>query len=79
MTNVIIGGESCLRIADRVSAIYKHIKDSLAKNKLIINESKTTAVLFSTDRDRKEKINQLDIENKSNCSRSVYKIPRCLY
>lgn len=64
-TNVIIGGKTSQDITSNASLIYTIIKHWISMNKLIINNKKTTGILFTTERSRKERIEELNIGNEN--------------
>lgn len=61
-TNLMIGGNDFDDIKAKTLSIYNELKSWFTKNKLLMNENKTSAVLFSTSRSQKMRENVLDLK-----------------
>ncbi|KAL3275273.1 hypothetical protein HHI36_020042 [Cryptolaemus montrouzieri] len=63
-TNVVTGNFELEIVVHQAKKIYTDISQWLCKDKLIVNENKTTAMLFSTNASKKERTDFIDMGDK---------------
>lgn len=63
-TNVLLQGETFLVLKEKADEIFTIIKNWLCSNKLKINEDKTAALIFSTDKSRRDLDDTLQLGNR---------------